>query len=98
MTWGDVDLTKVRTDIRAELFAYVENGREPASIALVAILSNDLGGFLEYCQTEDVAAAYAIIAALEHAPNECWGSQGKVSRWIKGGGLRGQIRADARLQ
>jgi hypothetical protein len=101
MNWSQVDLLSVPAAYRGMLHRYVEHGATPVSIWLLALLTNDLIGFLEHSPTtreHGIPDALEILRALEAAPQECWGSQPKVHRWIEGGGLRGQIRRDVRLQ
>jgi len=101
MDWSQVDLMTIPPGYRGMLFAYVEHGREPPSIWLTAILCNDLIGVLEHSPTtrdRGIPDAMEILTLLQAAPMECWGSRERVHKWIVGGGLRGQLRKDARLQ
>lgn len=100
MPWHDADLIALPKAFRAMVAGYVEYGREPPSVWLTAVLCNDLIGFLEsHSGTRDhIADAAAVLRVLESAPIECWGTREKVSRWMRGGGLRGQVRADGRIQ
>lgn len=62
---------------------YVIDGHRPGSF-LCAVLSNDLKRSFERADRTNTRAVGAIVAFLyNHAPEACWGSEGRLEAWIE---------------
>jgi len=80
---NDVRYRRIPPTIMGSLFMYVENGVIPGGF-LQNVLCNKL---MESFQTADALSYTALhnIAAwlYNEAPSICWGSEEKVSHWLK---------------
>ena len=70
------------------LLAYLYQGRPPGGF-LAAVLQNDLWRAALQADATNARFLAAYGTILNAMPQEAWGSQEAVKRWIKQGGLEG---------
>jgi hypothetical protein len=82
----DLDWSLVPNRFRAELQVYLRTGRPPESIALIAILANNLADALTIVPTSDLVRTVAFLN--EECPSAAWGSGERIARWEASGGFQ----------
>lgn len=82
-------------EIRDQLIAYIENGKEPCEF-LKLILQNDLKGSFRAAEEHRQIFAEIIQFLFSFAPPMCWGGPISYSDWVFAGGLYGTGWEDER--
>jgi hypothetical protein len=79
------DFSLVPNRFRGEMTAYFLHGKAPRSLALIAVLSNNLKDSLRLVPTSDLLSLVTFLQ--EDCPAPMWGSPERVNRWMLRGGL-----------
>lgn len=72
---------------------YIEHGTPPGDF-LTAVICNDLKESFGRADEENIRRMFDIVSFFyNQAPAGCWGSEKRMMRWIKEGGLNGRLEA-----
>lgn len=83
-------MAKIPEITAGNLKRYVEQGLHPGQF-LASVLANNVFGAFEYADDENRKAIGELIAEIKKKPGGCWGSQERVSEWIRHRGMEGIV-------